>query len=407
MAAELLDDKKISNAKPTDKQFTLKDGKGLFVLVHPNGSKYFQLRATVNGKPKLIQLGVYGVMSLAKARELAREKKIQISEGLDPSVQKKIDKATSKLAANSTLELVYADWLADKKHIAPSYHKKISATFKTNVLPRLGAIPINLITPPLIKSTLKVMEARGSITIAKKTKSWLKEIFDHATEAGLRVGDNPANVVKVKTPHQKESYPSLKSRADAGEFMRRLLEYGGRQETIIAIQILMLTGVRPGELRLAKWNEFNFEDATWAIPKERMKMRKPHVVMLSKQTLALLKHLKTLTGYQALVLPDLIGNKPVSNMTFSMALQRVWTDYRIVAHGFRHFFSTQANESRLFHKDVIESALAHGDENKIRGTYNLAEYRAERAKLAQWWADELDLMRDGAKVLPIKTAQQV
>lgn len=403
MAAELLDDKKISNAKPTDKPFTLKDGNGLFVLVHPNGSKYFQLRATVNGKPKLIQLGVYGVMTLKKARELAREKKTQITEGLDPTIQKKIDKASSKLAANATLEVVYADWLADKKHISPSYHKKISTTFKANVLPRLGAIPVNLITPPLIKSTLKVMEERGSITIAKKTKAWLKEIFDHATEAGLRVGDNPASVVKVKTPHEKVSYPSLKSRSDAGEFMRRLLEYGGRRETIIAIQLLMLTGVRPGELRLAQWSEFNFDDASWAIPKERMKMRKPHVVMLSKQAIALLKQLKTLTGYQSLVLPDLIGNKPVSNMTFNMALQRIWTDYRIVAHGLRHFFSTQTNESRLFHKDVIESALAHGDENKIRGTYNLAEYRSERAKLAQWWADELDQMRDGAKVIPIQT----
>ena len=406
MAAELLDDKKISNAKPTKKSFTLKDGNGLFVLVHSNGSKYFQLRATVNGKQKLIQLGVYGVITLAKARELAREKRAQIFDGLDPATEKKIKKAASLLSANATLEVVYTDWLADKKHISPSYHKKISSTFKANVLPRLGQIPINLITPPLIKSTLKVMEARGSITIAKKTKAWLKEIFDHATESGLRAGDNPASVVKIKTPHEKQNYPSLKSRADAGEFMRRLLEYGGRRETIIAIQLLMLTGVRPGELRLASWQEFNFDDATWAIPKERMKTRKPHVVMLSKQTLALLKQLKTLTGYQALVLPDLIGNKPVSNMTFNMALQRVWTDYRIVAHGLRHFFSTQANESRLFHKDVIESALAHGDENKIRGTYNLAEYRTERAKLAQWWANELDMMRDGAKVIPIsiKTA---
>jgi len=404
MAAELLDDKTIGHAKPTDKQYTLRDGKGLFVLIHPNGSKYFQFRATVNGKPKLIQLGIYGNMSLSEARELTRGKKTQISHGLDPAIQKKIDKAASKLTADATLEVVYADWLADKKHISPSYHKKISATFKANVLPRLGAIPINLITPPLIKSTLKVMEARGSVTIAKKTKAWLKEIFDHATENGLRVGDNPANVVKVKTPHEKVSYPSLKSRSDAGDFMRKLVEYGGRSETIIAIQLLMLTGVRPGELRLASWHEFNFDDATWAIPKERMKMRKPHVVMLSKQALTLLKQLKTLTGYQSLVLPDLIGNKPVSNMTFNMALQRVWTDYRIVAHGFRHFFSTQVNESRLFHKDVIESALAHGDEDKIRGTYNLAEYRTERAKLAQWWADELDIMRDGAKVLPFKQA---
>ena len=248
------------------------------------------------------------------------------------------------------------------------------------------------------------MEARGSITLAKKTKAWLKEIFDHATESGLRIGDNPATVVKVKTPHEKEHYPSLKSRIDAGEFQRRLIEYGGRLEVIIAVQLLMLTGARSGELRLAQWDEFNLDEATWSIPKERMKMRKPHVVMLSKQAVELLRQLKTLTGYQSLILPDLIGNKPISNMAFNMALRRVWTDYRIVPHGFRHLFSTQANESRLFHKDVIESSLAHGDENKIRGTYNQAEYRAERAKLSQWWADELDLMRDGAKVLPIKVA---
>ena len=130
-------------------------------------------------------------------------------------------------------------------------------------------------------------------------------------------------------------------------------------------------------------------------------MRKSHVVMLSKQAISLLSQLKTLTGYEGYVLPDLIGNKPISNATFNMALRLVWTKYRIVSHGFRHFFSTQANESRLFHKDVIESALAHGDENKIRGTYNLAEYRDERSKLAQWWADELDIMRNGEKILPM------
>jgi integrase len=404
MAAELLDDKTISGKKPTDKQYTLRDGNGLFVLVHPNGSKYFQLRATVNGKPKLIQLGIYGAMSLSEARENARAIKKDIAKGKDPVIQKKIDKATSKMAANATLEVVADDWLSEKKHISLSYHKKISSTLKANVMPRLGDIPISKITPPLIKSALKVMEDRGSITLAKKTKAWLKEIFDHATEAGLRIGDNPANVVKVKTPHEKESYPSLKSRSDAGEFMRRLVEYGGRPETIIALQLLMLTGVRPGELRLAQWDEFNLDAGTWEIPKERMKMRKLHTVMLSKQAVELLKQLKTYTAYQSYVLPDLIGSRPVSNATFNMALRRIWTKYRVVAHGFRHFFSTQVNESRLFHKDIIESALAHGDENKIRGTYNLAEYRTERAKLAQWWADELDQMRDGAKVLPIKAA---
>jgi len=403
MAAELLSDVDIRNAKAKAKPHTLRDGNGVFLLVHPNGSKYFQLRATINGKSKLIQLGVYGVMTLSEAREAARTKKSQISKGFDPVVQKKIDKATSKLAAEATFETVYTNWLSEK-HISPSYHKKIVATIKGNVLPQLGSIPIKDINAPLIKAVLKVMEARGSVTLAKKTKAWIKEIIDYSTSEGLRAGDNPATVVKISTPHEKEAYPSLKSRSDAGEFTRKLIEYGGRVETILGIQLLMLTGVRPSELRLAEWSEFKLDEAVWEIPKERMKMRKSHVVMLSRQAVVLLKQLKDFTGYQSYVLPDLIGNRPISNATFNMALKRVWTKYNIVSHGFRHFFSTQANESRLFHKDVIESALAHGDENKIRGIYNLAEYRTERSKLAQWWADELDSMRDGAKVLPIKAA---
>lgn len=400
MAAELLDDKTIRNIKPTNKPNTLRDGNGLFVLIHPNGSKYFQLRTTVNGKPKLIQIGVYGEVSLSEAREVARAKRKLAKTGIDPILQKKVEKASSALAANSTLETVYVSWLAEK-HISPSYHKKITSTFKGNVLPRLGDIPIKDITAPLIKTVLKVMEARGSVTLAKKVKAWLKEIIDHATSEGLRTGDNPASVVKVNTPHEKVNYPSLKSRSDAGEFMRNLIEYGGRPETILGILILMLTGVRPSELRLSEWVEFDLAAGVWEIPKARMKMRKAHAVMLSNQAIALIQQLKTLTGYQAYVLPDLIGNRPISNATFNMALRRVWTKYRIVSHGFRHLFSTQANESRLFHKDVIESALAHGDENKIRGTYNLAEYRNERAKLAQWWADELDSMKVGAKIFPM------
>lgn len=409
MAAELLDD---SNAKtdnnirffkPSNKPYTKKDGNGLFVLVHPNGSKYFQLRTTVNGKPKLIQIGVYGDISLSEARSLAREKRKAAKAGIDPVLQKKIARATSKLEANATLQVVYESWLSEKT-IAPSYHKKITSTFKGNVLPRLGNIPIKDVSAPLIKNTLKVMESRGCVTLAKKVKAWLKEIIDFATSEGLRAGDNPASIVKVNAKHEKVSYPTFKNRVDAGEFMRRLIEYGGRQETILGIQILMLTGVRPSELRLSQWAEFNLLDGTWEIPKERMKMRKSHVVMLSKQSIDILIELKKLTGYQAYVLPDLIGQNPISNATFNMALRRVWVDYRVVSHGFRHFFSTHANESRLFHKDVIETALAHGDENKIRGTYNLAEYRNERAKLAQWWADELDAMRNGAKILSIKTA---
>ena len=169
MAAELLDDKTIGNTKPTDKPHTLRDGNGLFMLIHPNGSKYFQLRTTVNGKPKLIQIGVYGEITLSEAREAARGKRKLAKTGIDPILQKKIEKASARLSANATLEVVYESWLSEK-HISPSYLKKITATFKSNVLPRLGDIPIKDIIAPLIKTVLKVMEARGSVTLAKKLR---------------------------------------------------------------------------------------------------------------------------------------------------------------------------------------------------------------------------------------------
>jgi len=403
MAAELLTDKKIGSAKPTDKIYTLRDGNGLFVLIHPNGSKYFQLRSTIHGKPKLIQIGTYGNITLSDARDKARELKKQISGGKDPIIQKKIAKASSKMAAQATFESVYLDWLTEKSYLSASYLKKIKTTFKANVIPRIGQIPANEINAPLIKGILRVMEERGCIELTRKTQSWLKEVLNHATSNGLRTGDNPAAVVKIHTPRVIENYPTLNNRFDVGDFMRKIMEYGGRVETGLAIQLLMLTAVRPGDLRLAKWNEFNLTHGTWNIPKERTKMRRSHTVMLSRQAVMILEELKRLTDYQEFLLPDLLGKKPISNGTLIMALRRLWPKYRIVPHGFRSLFSTHANDSRLFHKDIIEFALAHGDENQIRGTYNLAEYRTERARLAQWWADELDAMRDGAKVLPYRS----
>jgi integrase len=208
--------------------------------------------------------------------------------------------------------------------------------------------------------------------------------------------------------HTGKSHPTLKNRQDAGTFLRNLQEYPGRIETRLAIWLQMLIATRPGELRLAEWPEFDLDKALWTIPIERMKNRKymtePYIVTLSQQALKALEELREITGHSILLFPSLTNSKkPLSDMTIAKALRSIWTEYRIVPHGFRHFFSTEANEHGHYRADVIEAALAHKDSNAIRAVYNKATYIKERRELAQWWADELDAMRDGGKVLPFKS----
>lgn len=395
MAAELLTDVDIRNAKPKDKGYTLRDGNGLIILIHPNGSKYFQLRCTLYGKAKLIQLGIYSDMTLAEARVKAREHRRMISEGVDPTLEKHKALAAKAADASNTFKAVAEEWIETKNKIAPSYKDKIISTFMANVYPRLGSYPINDITSPMLLATLRVMESRGALELTGKCQAWLRQCFDYAKATGKLKGDNPAScLVGVLKKAEGEGYPTFKNRKDAGKFLRRLTEYQGRKETSWAIWLLMLTAKRPSELRAAKWDEFDLESAEWTIPKERMKTRQSHTVTLSRQAVSTLEQLEPLTGYTGLLFPGNDPTKPISEMTLTKAFKLLWPEYRTVPHGCRHFFSTMANEYGQFRSDVIEAALAHGDKNAIRGTYNRATYIEERRELGQWWANELEAMRE-------------
>ena len=403
MATELLTDKAISNAKPGDKPRTLKDGGGLFVLVHPNGSKYFQVRITLHGKEKLVRLGVYSNMSLSSARERAAEVRKLVADGIDPVHEKRRQAEAKATEAETTFRSVAIEWLEVKDKIADSYREKIIATFVANVYPRIGGLPVKEITPPLLLSTLKAMEARGALELMGKCRAWLRQVFDYAKATGKLQGDNPATcLVDVLKKAESEGYPTFRNGNDAGEFVRRLTDYHGRPETRLAIWLLMLTAKRPSELRAARWDEFDLDKAEWIIPKERMKTRQPHTVTLSRQTVAALKELHPLTSYTGLLFPGNEPTKPLSEMTLTKAFKLLWPEYRTVPHGCRHLFSTMANEHGQFRHDVIEAALAHKDRDAIRATYNRATYIKERRELAQWWADELEAMRDGGKVLTFK-----
>ena len=377
MASNLLTDVEVRSAKPSDKPRRLSDGNGLALLIHPNGSKYFQLRYTLHEKEKTLQLGIYPDMKLADARVKAMEARNLIAEGKDPVVEKWVKAAQIAVATSTTFKIVADQWLAIKQRtLAPSSHRKIKQTFSANVFPRFGTIPIGQIDAKMVRSAMLVMEKRGALELMEKCRAWIRDVFEFALAESL-IPHNPIPAKDlVLKKHRSESHPRLKNREDAGKFLRNLFEYQGRVETRIAIWLQMLIATRPGELRLAEWSEFDLDKALWTIPIERMKTRQhmtePHVVTLSKQAVTALKELHEVTSYSKLAFPSLTNaNKPMSDMTLSKALRGIWPDYRIVPHGFRHFFSTMANEQGHFRPDVIEAALAHKDSNTIHSRHHL------------------------------------
>jgi len=408
MAAELLSDTAVRNAKSTAKPRKLGDGNGLTLLVHPNGSKYWQQRYTLYGKEGTLQLGAYPDMRLVDARAASKAARKLVADGIDPVQERRRLAAVKASEAASTFEAVTAIWLDIKQRtLAPSSYRKITQAFRANVIPRLGNFPIKEIDALQVRNTLQAMEKRGALELMEKCRAWIREVFDFALSEGM-IEQNPIPPKDLRLrKHTGTSHPTLKNRQDAGKFLRNLHEYPGRIETRLAIWLQLLTATRPGELRLAEWVEFDLGQGIWTVPIERMKSRKhmsePYVVTLSKQAVEALRDLQEITGHSKLLFPGLTNStKPISDMTVSKALRTIWTDYRIVPHGFRHFFSTEANEHGHFRPDVIEAALSHKDTNTIRATYNRATYITERRELAQWWADELEAMRNGGKVLPVE-----
>ncbi len=399
-----LTDTAIRNAKPKGKPYKIYDRDRLFVLVHPNGSKYWRLRYKRDGKEKAFALGAYPSVSLAEARKRSHEAHDLLVKGLDPAEQWKAQKTRTNV---TTFESVARDWLALKKgKLAPSYFVKIEKTIRTNLFPRLGDKPIREVTAGIVLECLRAMEARGAVELARRCKSYAASIFNYAAALELvPVGYNPARGLTkdVLESRTVQHFPHL-IEAELGEFLRTLAEYPGRAETRFAVKLLLLTFVRPGELRAAKWEEFDLEkDAPmWRIPAERMKMRFPHMVPLSSQTVETLKELKIFTGHSAYLFPGGRGRLPyMSENTVNKAIALLGYKGRVVGHGFRATASTILNESRQFHPDAIERQLAHKDRNEIRAIYDRAEHLEERKRLMQWWADKLNALAT-VNVVPLR-----
>lgn len=401
----MLTDLEIKNAAPRDKQYKLADGGGLFLLVHPNGSKYWRLKYRLNGKEKLLALGVYPDTKAPQARKKAQAAKEAVREGVDPSRQRKVEKRQKVLAQERSFKAVALAWHSRAKPKWSDVHAgRVLDTLERLVFPHIGSLPITDIETADLLDVVKRIDDAGSREQAGRVLQRIKAVYRHAIQHGLCTVDKAVSI----DSREALSAPVVEHRASLSRdelpgFYHKLSSYDGYAVTVYALRFCLLTFVRPGELRGARWEEFDFDEKVWRIPGERMKMKTPHLVPLSRQTLALLEELKPLTGHRELLFPgERKPRQPISENTMTAALNRMGYKGRATAHGFRATASSTLNEAG-FNRDAIERQLAHIERNKVRAAYtHHAEYLPDRHKLMQWWADFLQKQEQQSNVIPVK-----
>ncbi|MEJ0090600.1 MAG: tyrosine-type recombinase/integrase [Limisphaerales bacterium] len=363
---------------------------GLYLLVNPNGGKYWRYKYRYAGKERLLSLGGYPDLGLGDAREKLGAARKLLASGEDPGHAKREAKRQLLLKSGNTFEAVTKEWHKGRLHYwSPTHAKKIMNSFEADVFPRIGSRPIANITAADLLSMLRKIEGRGAHETAHRVSQNCGKVFSYAVVT-QRVEHNPVPDLRgALVPVQKTHNAYLKE-DELPEYLQRLAVYDGGKQTMLALKLLLLTFVRTNELRGARWSEINWNKAEWRIPAERMKMREPHIVPLSKQAMATLRELSGISGEWEFVFPN--QQKPsgcMSENTLLYALYRMGYHTRATGHGFRSTASTILNEHG-FPPDVIERQLAHCERNQVRAAYNHAQYLPERRKMMQWWADFLD-----------------
>lgn len=394
-----LNARQVDTSKPKDKAYKLADGGGLYLLVNTSGSKYWRLKYRIAGKEKLLALGVYPDVTLAEARQKRDDARKIIAAGGDPAESKKEEKAALKAVIENTFEAVAREWHAYKTpNWSQGYADDLMEGLQKDIFPSIGQRPVSEIKPLEMLDTLRKIEARGVLDKLKKIRQACNQIFRYAIVTG-RAENNPASelVGALASPKQKH-FPHLLAQ-ELPAFLQALSTYQGSKITQLATKLLALTGVRTIELRKAEWTEFDLDKAIWQVPIERMKMRRPHLVPLSKQALDILHQLKEITGRYTLVFAGRNDiTQPMSEASINQVIKRLGYHGKATGHGFRHTMSTILHEQG-YNTAWIETQLAHVDKNTIRGTYNHAQYLEGRREMLQWYADYLDGLEHSGNVV--------
>ncbi|EGT0636985.1 tyrosine-type recombinase/integrase [Citrobacter freundii] len=382
-----LNARQVDAAKPREKAYKLADGAGLYLEVVPSGSRYWRMKYRFNGKEKRMAFGVYPAVSLAQARALRDEAKKKLAEGIDPSFAKKEEKLVRDVQLNNTFQAVALEWHGTKvSRWSEGYASDIIEAFNKDIFPYIGQQPVNEIKPLVLLNVLRRMENRGATEKAKKVRQRCSEVFRYAIVTGRAEYNPAADLTSAMSGHESKHYPFL-TVEELPDFFKALAGYTGSPLVVLAARLLILTGVRTGELRGAFWSEFDLEKAVWEIPAERMKMKRPHLVPLSTQALEIVQQLKVMSGQYPLVFPGRNDpRKTMSEASINQVFKRIGYTGKVTGHGFRHTMSTVLHEEG-FNTAWIETQLAHVDKNAIRGTYNHALYLEGRRGMMQWYTD--------------------
>ena len=419
MAKHLIaSDISIRTAKAKDKTYRISDGGGLYMLVQKNGAKWWRLDYTFEGKRKTLSLGVYPKVTLKRARSDADKAGKSITDGIDPSTRRKEKKEAEILAIEreqrqkdgiplqDSFEEVARAWHAKRSvKLSEKHADRILQQFIKDVFPWLGHIHVGEIEAPEILEMLCRVESRGAIETTHRIKANVSRVFSHAIATG-KTSRNPCEDIKsddALTPVVHKHMATITDPKRVGELLRAINGYQGSFITRCALQLAPYVFVRPGELRHAEWSEIDLDAAEWRIPAHKMKVKEKHIVPLSSQAVAVLCEIQSLTGTGRYVFPSVrTDSRPMSENTVNAALRRMgYEKSDICGHGFRAMASTMLHEQG-WKSDVIERQLAHRESNKVKAAYNHAQHLPERIKMMQHWADFLDVLRDGADVIPLK-----
>ncbi|MCG5234211.1 tyrosine-type recombinase/integrase [Xanthobacter oligotrophicus] len=388
-----LTDLAIRNFKPAEKPFKASDSGGLHLLVNPNGSRLWRLKYRFEGKEKLLALGAYPIVTLAKAREKRDEAKGLLADGIDPAKSRRESRIAAVATSGNTFRLVAGEYLDKlrREERAPATLAKVEWLLSF-AYGDLGERPISEIAAAEVLAVLRKVEQRGRRESARRLRSTVGSVFRYAI-ATARAENDPTFALRGALVAPKVKHrAALIGTVQLGAFLRAIDSFDGQVTTRTALALLPLLFPRPGELRAAEWVEFDLDRALWTLPAARMKMRRPHRIPLPTQAVALLRELHLHTGAGRLVFPSVRSTvRSISENTLNAALRRMgYTTDEVTAHGFRATASTLLNESSLWNADAIERQLAHEDADAIRRAYARGEHWEERVRMMQWWADKLE-----------------
>lgn len=401
-----LSDTAIRRTKPSEKPQRLFDGGGLYLELSPAGGKWWRLKYRFGGKEKRLSLGTYPDTGLADARDKRDAARKLLAAGIDPSEQRKAEKAAGEERAANSFEVIAREWHAKQSATWVELHaSRIMLRLENDVFPWLGSRPIADITAKELLATVNRIVDRGATESAHRVLQNCGQVFRYAIATG-RAERNPAADLRGALPAVKQTHLAAITDPNAiGALLRSIDGYQGSFVTKCALKLAPLLFVRPGELRQAEWSEFDLDKAQWNLPAEKMKMREPHLVPLAPQALDILRELHALTGRGRYLFPSARSpQRPMSNNAVLSALRRMgYATEEMSGHGFRAMARTVLDEVLHFRPDYIEHQLAHAVRDPNGRAYNRTAHLPERRKMMTGWADYLDGLRNGAQVIAFKS----